>query len=247
MPDDGPKLIWERLQPRPTSRKLDYDRIVRTTMALADARGIEAVSMRNVADALRVGTMSLYRYVDGKDDLLDLILDAAYGEIPLPELRKANWVEKLRRTATESRRVMRSHPWLGSLVSRRPTLGPNYLRWFEYLLAASAEADCTLAQRVQIIGTMWAYLSGCIAYELGEIETDQKYDLNPAKKRKIAKPYLSALLAGGQFPHLGEFVKSDLGEPNDRAFADGLEIVLSGVQHYAAKNVKRSPGRKRKP
>lgn len=242
------KLIWERLGTPRVSRKLDYNRIVRATMSLADKKGIEAFSMRNVADALGVGAMSLYRYVDGKDDLLDLILDAAYGEIPLPRAPQMGWLQKFRRVAIESRRVMQSHPWLASLVSRRPTLGPNYLRWFEYLLEASASSGCGMARRVQMIGTVWAYVSGFIGYELGERETERKHNLTRAEKRRIARPYVSELLSRGEFPHLAEFIKSDLGQPNDEAFVNGLEIVLSGIEAYAstsanAGNSKRRAGR----
>ena len=92
-------FIWERLRTERATRKLNYGAIVRAAMKLADRDGLEAVSMRNVARALNAGTMSLYRYVSGKEDLLDLILDAAYGEITLPESPQLNWQERLRRVS----------------------------------------------------------------------------------------------------------------------------------------------------
>lgn len=234
MPAKRETLIWERMQTGRTARRLDYGAIIRATTWLADREGIEAVSMRHVAAALDAGTMSLYRYVSGKDDLLDLVLDAAYGEIPLPARAGADWIERIRRIAIDTRRVMRSHPWLASLVSRRPTLGPNYLSWFESLLEATAVSGRSLPVRVRMIGTVWAYLSGAIAYELGERETDRRHKLTAAKKRRIAQPYIARLIGGGLHPHLAEFFTAGLGQQNEarqqEAFLAGLDAVLRGIQ-----------------
>src|SRR5579871_5753432 len=80
---ESPEFIWPRLQAAGAKRRLSYDALVRAAAEIADRQGIEAVTMRSVATALNAGAMSLYRYVRGKDDLLDLILDAAFGEIEL--------------------------------------------------------------------------------------------------------------------------------------------------------------------
>ena len=76
---ESPEFIWPRLQAAGAKRRLSYDALVRAAAEIADRQGIEAVTMRSVATALNAGAMSLYRYVRGKDDLLDLILDAAFG------------------------------------------------------------------------------------------------------------------------------------------------------------------------
>ena len=223
-------LIWERAAEEHTSRRLHYDAIVEAALKLADRSGLEAVSMRNVAAALDAGTMSLYRYVTGKEDLLDLILDAAYGEIPLPESSRLGWQERLRRVALASRRVLKVHPWLASLISRRPTLGPNYLRWFECLLRSTGESGKSLEVRVRMIGTLWAYITGFIAYELGEIETNRRHRLTEEKKRRIVQPYVLRILATGNFPCLAEFWKSGKGQPTDADFTAGLDAVLRGIE-----------------
>lgn len=82
-----PALIWERPEPpsRPTPSPLSRDRIVRAAIELADTDGLEAVSLRKVATALDAGPMRLYRYLSTKEELLDLMVDAVYGEIPAPE------------------------------------------------------------------------------------------------------------------------------------------------------------------
>jgi len=222
-------LIWQRLLVEHTSRKLDYTSIVHTAMKIADRGGLAAVSMRNVAAALHVGTMSLYRYVSGKDDLLDLILDAAYSEIPLPKNPGPDWRTQLTRVAIDSRRALKSHAWLGSLVTQRPTLGPNYLRWFEFLLAATTSPNRNMRTQVRMIGTLWSYITGFLAYELGETETNRRHNLTEAKKRLLARPYLSQIISTGRHPYLQQFLKSRVGEPTDTDFRAGLRAVLAGI------------------
>src|SRR4051812_22226859 len=140
MAEKNSALIWERVQAGHRVRNLDYSAIVGAAMKLADHDGIEAVSMRRVASALDAGTMSLYRYVAGKDDLLDLILDEAYGQIPLPPRSRSDWRKQLKMVAVETRRVLKKHAWVSSLITMRPNLGPNYLRWFEFLLETTSSS-----------------------------------------------------------------------------------------------------------
>lgn len=230
MAKKAPPLIWDRILLPHATRKLDYDSITRAAIALADRRGLAAVSMRNVAANLGVGTMSLYRYVTGKDDLLDLILDAVYGEIDLPELDGMTWQGCFKSIAVDTRRILKIHSWLGPLLPRRPTLGPNYLRWFENLLAATAQGNRDMETRVRMIGTVWSYVSGFIAYELGEMETNRLHDLTEAKKRRIALPYIARITANGTYPCLEEFLRSGLGEPTDEDFIAGLQAVLKGIE-----------------
>ena len=223
------KLIWERLLAHHAPRKIDYASLISVAMDTADQKGLDAVSMRNVAAALGAGTMSVYRYVSGKDDLLDLILDAAYGEIPLPRLAGLDWQDRLTRVAMDSRRALKTHSWLAPLMSSRPTLGPNYLRWFEYLLAATASPHRDIKTQVRMIGTLWSFVSGFVAYELAEIEANRTHKLTETKKRQLARPYVNQVLATGEYPYLAQFVKCGGGKPTDDDFREGLRAVLTGI------------------
>nr|WP_171398166.1 TetR/AcrR family transcriptional regulator [Streptomyces asoensis] len=109
---------------------LDRDRITETTVRLLDAEGLAKFSMRRLAAELNVTAMSVYWYVDTKDDLLELALDAAFGELtalPDPTDEDADWREQLRALATEYRGLLVRHPWLSPLAGHYLNIGPNSL------------------------------------------------------------------------------------------------------------------------
>ncbi|MFI5474941.1 TetR/AcrR family transcriptional regulator [Streptomyces cacaoi] len=109
---------------------LDRDRITEATVRLLDAEGLAKFSMRRLAAELNVTAMSVYWYVDTKDDLLELALDAAFGELtalPDPTDEAADWREQLRALATEYRGLLVRHPWLSPLAGHYLNIGPNSL------------------------------------------------------------------------------------------------------------------------
>ncbi|MET7650465.1 TetR/AcrR family transcriptional regulator [Streptomyces sp. NPDC005486] len=109
---------------------LDRDRITETTVRLLDAEGLAKFSMRRLAAELNVTAMSVYWYVDTKDDLLELALDAAFGELtelPDPEDEEADWREQLRALASAYRGLLVRHPWLSPLAGHYLNIGPNSL------------------------------------------------------------------------------------------------------------------------
>ncbi|CAL9297684.1 MULTISPECIES: TetR/AcrR family transcriptional regulator C-terminal domain-containing protein [unclassified Streptomyces] len=106
---------------------LDRDRITEATVRLLDAEGAEKFSMRRLAAELNVTAMSLYWYVDSKDDLLELASDAAAGEVRLPDPdADADWRDQLRELAQGYRALLVRHPWLSPLVGRFLNVGPNW-------------------------------------------------------------------------------------------------------------------------
>lgn len=107
---------------------LDRDRIVEAAMRLLDAEGLGKFSMRRLAAKLGVSAMSVYWYVDNKDDLLELVLDAVSGEVDLPEQDDGSggdWRDDLRRIAWGFRRVLVAHPWAPRLIGEYLNIGPN--------------------------------------------------------------------------------------------------------------------------
>ncbi|MFF0221811.1 TetR/AcrR family transcriptional regulator [Streptomyces sp. NPDC004629] len=108
---------------------LDRERITEATVRLLDAEGLARFSMRRLAAELSVTAMSVYWYVDTKDDLLELALDAAFGELRLPGPEEAgeDWRDQLRALAREYRALLVRHPWLSPLAGRYLNIGPNSL------------------------------------------------------------------------------------------------------------------------
>ncbi|MGW4224005.1 TetR/AcrR family transcriptional regulator [Streptomyces bauhiniae] len=135
-PEERPKArgsVWltgkERRARGGQPSGLDRDRITATSVALLDAEGLDRFSMRRLAGELNVTAMSLYWYVDTKDDLLELALDTVFGELllPDPEDTAADWREQLRTLATEYRAMMVRHPWLSPIAGRFLNIGPHSL------------------------------------------------------------------------------------------------------------------------
>lgn len=137
-------LLW-RQPARATSRRgpqpgLSVDEIVTAAVALADADGLDAVTMRRLARALGVAPMTIYTYVPGKAELLDLMLDTIYKEMPLAPTDGQPWRARLEAVAGDNRRLYERHPWAATISTNRPTLGPGLLAKYEHELRALEDA-----------------------------------------------------------------------------------------------------------
>ncbi|MFJ8580147.1 TetR/AcrR family transcriptional regulator [Micromonospora sp. NPDC093277] len=127
-PDESP-----RRGPRP-GRSLDD--IVTAAIELADADGLDALTMRAVAQAVGVAPMSLYTYVPGKAELLDLMLDAGYTRMPRPDRSGEPWRARVAALAGDNRELYTAHPWATEVATGRPPLGPGMMAKYEYELRA---------------------------------------------------------------------------------------------------------------
>src|SRR4051812_18786511 len=124
---EGPiPLIWTQPPPPPRQRALGREEIVAAAIGLADEAGPPALTMKAVATRLGpYSPMALYRYVNNKDGLVDLMLDAATAEIPLPELPGRDWRADLQTLAVDTREMTARHPWYALLLHTRPPAGPH--------------------------------------------------------------------------------------------------------------------------
>ncbi|MGW0433874.1 TetR/AcrR family transcriptional regulator [Micromonospora sp. NPDC003197] len=120
---------------------LSLDRIVRTAIEIADGYGLDGLSMRRVAAALDAGTMSLYRHVPGRAELVDLMVDTAFGEIDYPDPGPTDWRARIELAARQEWAMYRRHLWVLPIVAgtQRPPLGPHVLASIEWILAALDE------------------------------------------------------------------------------------------------------------
>jgi AcrR family transcriptional regulator len=133
------ELLWRGPPAAPRrgpDRGLSLDDVVAAATGLADREGLRAVTMRRLAQALEVATMTPYTYVADKAELLDLMLDAAYAQMPHADTTGRPWRERLTAVAEENRALFDAHPWAASVSTLRPPLGPGLMAKYEHELAA---------------------------------------------------------------------------------------------------------------
>ncbi|MEU5690637.1 TetR/AcrR family transcriptional regulator C-terminal domain-containing protein [Actinosynnema sp. NPDC020468] len=219
-------LVWERPEPpdRPVPAPLSRGRIIRAAIGLADADGLEVVSLRKVAAALDVGPMRLYGYIATKEELLDLMVDAVHEEI-----RPAGdgWREVLRSLADATRQAAHRHEWLAELIGGRPQLGPNTLASGEAVLAAMGDVDLDVV--VPAVAAVNAYVIGAVRREITERRAERASGMNQRQWQVAYGPYLLRTFATGRFPALAAFVHDGPHLDADETFRAGLEFLLDGI------------------
>jgi AcrR family transcriptional regulator len=201
---------------------------VAAALAVADAEGLAAVSMRRVAGDLGSGTATLYRYITNRDELIDLMVDAAQGEDPLPEPAQ-NWRANLAAVAHSLRTILLRHPWLAVERAGRPSLGPNSLRRSESALRAAVALtpDITLAS--QALAAVHAYVLGSVATQQAVRRAEQRTGLTEEQWQRSVGPYITEVLAAGEHPMLARRVHEGEELDPDVEFAFGLDCVLDGL------------------
>ena len=228
MTEPTPSSAWTRPRPEPRRRAPGVDQYVAAALAVADAEGLAAVSMRRVAGDLGSGTASLYRYITNRDELVDLMIDAAHGEDPLPE-PAGDWRAGLAAVAHALRATLLRHTWLAGELTGRPSLGPNSLRRSESALRAAVALtpDITLAS--QALSAVRAYVLGSVATQQAALRAEQRTGLTKEQWQHSAGPYITEVLAAGEHPMLARRVHEAEELDPDVEFAFGLDCVLDGL------------------
>lgn len=230
------QLLWS--DPKPPSRgrppSLTLDQIVEKAVEVADAGGVEAIAMRNIAEQLGVKAMALYRYVPGKTELLNLMLDRVHQVDDEPTTEPGHW-----RTATEryARRVWRrylAHPWLLQLNWSRPVLGPHMVGDYEAGLSALADLDVTDTERVTINQVIDGYVTGVARNFVQRRLAPQATGLSDAEFWRLQSPHLEAALADGRYPTVASLPNEARGTDWNRDFEFGLQRILDGLERYTA-------------
>ena len=163
-PRRGFDLLWRMGAERPargSKAALSAEEIARAGIALADADGVEHLSMRGIADRFGCGAMSLYRHVPGKAELLDLMLDTVIGDEGLSQLKAEGWRNRLEEYASISRRIYERHAWILQVESSvRPTLGPHSLDAYERLLEILSTSGLRIMDVPAAASLLVAYVHG---------------------------------------------------------------------------------------
>ncbi|OLF14995.1 TetR/AcrR family transcriptional regulator C-terminal domain-containing protein [Actinophytocola xanthii] len=149
-PDHDVELLWREEEQEPRTG-LSTGRIVRAAIDLADEEGLDGLSMRKIADRLGFTTMSLYRHVPGRDQLVALMLDAAQGQAPPPRAARGDWRARLEACARRAWDLRRRHPWVAEVRGSRHLPGPNGVAAYEDMLSAVADTGLPAAQMIAAV------------------------------------------------------------------------------------------------
>jgi AcrR family transcriptional regulator len=203
---------------------LSRERVIRTAVAVADEKGAAALTMRAIAEPLGVEAMSLYHHVAGREDILDGMVDAVFGEIDLPP-RDADWKSALRHRADSARAVLLRHPWAVGLMDSRSQPGPATLRHHNAVIGTLRAGGFSVPMAAHAVSLLDSYLYGFVLQELslpfrGAAELDE-----------VAGAILRDMPAD-TYPHLTELATEHVLKPGyDYAdeFTFGLTLILDAL------------------
>src|SRR5262249_29348052 len=220
-------------------RGLSRAEIVRAAIAVADAEGLEAISMRRIAREVGAGAMSLYWYVTSKEELLDRMLDAIGAEIEVPE-STGDWRADLNVFGHRTRAALTRHRWAVEFIGSRPPSGPNDVRNLERLLSlidgTGAEDDVSLA--FGIFNTVATFVMGAVMREAQEMrfQRDQERaeaNMTPEEIEALHQRYREWFAVASTSPHIARRRESgvDPDDPDTREerFQFGLDCALDGI------------------
>jgi AcrR family transcriptional regulator len=225
-------LVWSLPEPgRAQQPSLGREQIVRAAMRIADTEGAAAATMRRVAGELGSSTpMSLYRYVGNKDGLVDLMLDAAIGEVAIPAEPTGDWRADIRQLALGSWAMMRRHPWYAELVHTRPPLGPQALARTEFGLAALTRTGVDPTTAMTYLGMVNGLTIGIALQAAEELKMRQRTGLRTDDDlREAARPFVEEIMASGRYPTMNRWFADGGRLPDEDGFELVLDTMLDGI------------------
>jgi len=219
------RSIWMRPERAAVGRPAQHSRSEITAIALeiADRDGLDAVSMRRVAAEIGMGAASLYRYVETREDLLDLMTDATAGEYDLAA-PSGDWLGDLVAVGEEGRAILRRHRWLAGLVMTRPVIGPNGLVLLQHVLTVLERHAAGLAAKMEAFAMLNGVTAAFVLQEQAE---------SGLEARNLA--LLQQALTSGDYPRLAELVSQSAQSslepqaPSTDRYPDIMARILTGL------------------
>ncbi|MBL1075861.1 TetR/AcrR family transcriptional regulator [Nocardia sp. 2] len=226
------ELLWDS-GPRPSRGPkpgLTLDRIVEAAIHIADAEGLDAVTMRRVSTELGTGTMTLYRYLGGKGELLDLMLDRVQRpeEDGLPE-PESGWRATLEALAYANLALLQRHPWLIQVNQARPVMGPSAVEGMERILTRIKPMGLTDPQLISVVLLIDNYVTGAARTQLYEQEAERRTGLTDREFWDVQAPMLQKAMESGRYPVLAGMAE-DTFDPGFDHFGWGLQRLLDGLE-----------------
>ncbi|MFJ5774246.1 TetR/AcrR family transcriptional regulator C-terminal domain-containing protein [Streptomyces sp. NPDC093094] len=216
---------------RTTEESAARRRLVRAGIAIADAEGAAALTMRRLAAELGTSAMSLYRHVQNRDQLLALMVDAAYGETELPARAPSGWRPRLEVSARAQWRLYQEHPWLAATMNlARPLLAPNGMRHIEWALAALEGPGLDAGTRMHAAVSLFGFVRGCAVDLAAEQEAGRTSGVTGDQWMQVQEARMAGLLSDGTFPAFTA-ARNDPGLDlsGESLFTFGLDRHLDGL------------------
>ncbi|MFE9116151.1 TetR/AcrR family transcriptional regulator [Streptomyces sp. NPDC007172] len=228
------EVAWGLREPvtKGPKRVLSLERIVGTAMKIAEEAGLGAVSMSRIAGELKSSTMSLYRYVSAKDELLPLMVDQAFGPPVAPEKECDGWRAGLEHWSWSYLAVLRRHAWVVHVPIGGPPSTPNQVAWVEQGLSFLVDAKLREAEKMSTI----LLLAGIVRNDAMLASTYEAFAKAGASGDEIMMDYrrlIERLADKEHFPAINRVIQAgvfDAADDQDTEFAFSLGRVLDGVE-----------------
>ncbi|WP_027347157.1 TetR/AcrR family transcriptional regulator C-terminal domain-containing protein [Hamadaea tsunoensis] len=212
---------------------LTREKIVRKAIGIADAEGMAQLSMRRIAGDLGVATMSLYRHVGGKEELVVYMIDSAFTDFPLPERAPTGWRRRLEVAARLQWQGFRRHPWLAPALSMtRPQLIPNGMRHTEWVFASLEGLDLSPEEMLYVHLTLFGFGRGLAMNLELEAQAEQDTGLSVDEWLQTQEQEFQSLLQQGEFPAIERMFRHDVDMDLDILFEFGLTRLLDGLDRF---------------
>ena len=232
------RLLWREPGPADSRRGprqgLSIEQVAAAAIALADTGGLDAVTMRAVAHALGVVPMSLYTYVPGKAELLDLMLDTVYLQMPRGDLSGMTWRERLAAVAHENRDLFTRHPWIAEVSTSRPPLGPGLMAKYEHELQALAGVGLDDVEMDAALTFLLGFVQAAVRSAAEAAAARQDGAMTEEQWWAANAPLLTRVFDQAKYPtaaRVGTAAGAAHGAAYDpdHAYAFGLQRVLDGL------------------
>lgn len=214
------------LEPR---QRLSRERVLHAAIAHADSGGLEAITMRTLAEMLGVAPMALYRHVANKDDLIDGMVDVVFGEIGVPS-GGDDWRASMRRRAIAIREALSRHPWAVGLMESRRTPGPANLRHHDAVIGRLRAAGFDVEMAAHAYSLLDSYIYGFALTKINlPFETSEEIG-------DVAQTMLEPFPVN-EYPNLVEFLNEHVMKPGydyGDEFEYGLDVILDGIERQRA-------------
>ncbi|KAB8160143.1 TetR family transcriptional regulator [Streptomyces sp. 3MP-14] len=226
-------LLWRTHSPgtRGPRGSLTVDQVVGVAVRIADEEGIAGVSMRRIAQELGVTTMTLYRYVPSKDDLLDLMFAMATS-VPDTSDWPDDWRGVLRNWALQTRQLMLSRPWMLDIPIGAPPMSPNSLAWMEVALAALDRTALNEGDMIGVLLIISGFVLGDTRQELTMTSASARTGVSYEDWGRVYGRMMAKVATDERFPTLAKIARSGIFDNENTAeddFNGNLDFLLDSV------------------